>query len=340
MDEAGPEPLIDALQYADWTRAHFADWHAAGLAAVHVTVAYHEGARETLTRLADWNQRFRDHADLIRPVRAPEDLAAARREGRVGVILGAQNPSPIENEAGLVQVLRDAGLAVMQLTYNNLSLLGAGCAELDDPGLSRMGREVLREMNRAGMLVDIAHAGERTQLDAIEQAARPVALTHGNPRFFHDSPRGTAAPVLRALAETGGMMGFSLYVRHLAGEARCTRRQFAEMVARTAEIMGPEHLGIGSDLCRGWGGETIDWMRNGRWRLVPETERAAHRAAGWPAQPEWFQRTTDLHGIAAELREVGFQPREVAGIMGGNWARFFSKALAADTADTARAAAE
>ena len=335
MDDDAPAPLIDALQFSNWTRAHFEEWRAAGLTAVHVTIAYHEGARETLTRLAAWNQRFRDHGDLIRPVRGPGDLVAARREGRVGVILGAQNPSPIENEAGLVAILRDAGLAVMQVAYNNLSLLGAGCYEDADPGLSRMGREVVAEMNRVGMLVDLSHAGERTQLDAIAHSRRPVALTHGNPRFFHDSTRGTSDAVMRALARSGGMMGFSLYVRHLAGGADCTRRQFAEMVARTADIMGAEHLGIGSDLCRGWGGETIDWMRNGRWRPVSEAERAAYRAEGWPEQPPWFTTAHDLHRIADELRTVGFEAREVAGIMGGNWQRFLTDALA-PTADADR----
>ena len=339
MSDAARGTLIDALQYPNPGRARCEAWRAADLAAVHVTVVYHEGARETLTRLAEWNRHFRDHADLIRPVRTPADLDAARREGRTGVMLGAQNPSPIENEIGLIEVLRDAGLSAMQLTYNNLSLLGGGCFERDDPGLSRMGREAVAEMSRVGMLIDLSHGGERTQLDAIAKAPRPVAVTHATPRFFVESPRGVSDRVLRALADSGGMLGFSLYVRHLAGGQACTRRDFADMVARTAEILPPAQLGIGSDLCLGWGGETIDWMRNGRWRRVPPAERDGYRADGFPEQPAWCCGPSDLPGIADALKAVGFDNSEIAGILGGNWARFLTRALAPETGATRRAAA-
>jgi microsomal dipeptidase-like Zn-dependent dipeptidase len=135
--------VIDAIQYSNWTRRHFEEWRAGGLTAVGVTIAYHERARETLARLAEWNWRLREHADLIRPIRRAADLDAARKEGRIGVLLGAQNCSPIDDDVGLVQVMADAGLKVMQLTYNNLSLIGTGCAELDDPGISRFGRELI-----------------------------------------------------------------------------------------------------------------------------------------------------------------------------------------------------
>lgn len=320
-------PLIDALQYPNWTRDIAEDWHAGGLSAVHVTVAYHERARETLSRLADWNRHLREHADLIRPVRRAADLAAARREGRVGVILGAQNCSPIDDELGLVEVMNDAGLKVMQLTYNNLSLCGAGCYEDDDPGLSRFGRLVIREMNRVGMVIDMSHSAERTTLETVEVSARPIAITHANPTFFHDVPRNKSETVLRALGESGGMLGFSLYPPHLPNGNACTLEAFAVMAARTAEIMEPARIGIGSDLCRGWGGETLDWMRNGRWRQIPDREREALHAEPWPQQPPWFRTSADMPNLAAALREAGFDADEVAGILGGNWDRFFRDAF-------------
>ena len=319
--------VIDAIQYSNWRRAHFEDWQAGGLTGVGVTIAYHERARETLTRLGEWNWRLREHSDLIRPIRCGADLDAARDEGRVGVLLGAQNCSPVDDDVGLVQVMNDAGLKVMQLTYNNLSLIGAGCAELDDPGISRFGREVIAEMNRVGMVIDMSHSAERTTLEAVELSDRPVAVTHASPRFFKDSPRHKREAVLRALGETGGMFGFSLYSPHLADGADTTLERFTGMVARTAEIAGPDHLGIGSDLCQGWDGRTIDWMRNGRWRLVPEDERADFAGMAWPAQPPWFQRAADMPRLAQGLRARGFDQAEVDGIMGGNWARFLRDAL-------------
>ena len=320
-------PMIDALQFSNWNRARLEDLHRAGLTAVHATICYHGLARETLSSLAAWNRRFREHADIIRPVRRPEDLDAARAEERVGVILGAQNCSPIEDEIGLVEVMRDAGLAVMQVTYNGQSLLGAGCYEDTDSGISRFGREVLREMNRVGMVIDLSHSGERTMLDAIELSKRPVAITHANPCFVHDIPRNKSNAVLTALAESGGMLGFSLYPMHLPGGARTSIESFSEMVARTADLMGVERIGIGSDLCLGWGGETIDWMRNGRWRLVPYEEREALAADAWPAQPEWFSAPSDMKTLAEALTARGFGAAEVAAIMGGNWHRFFVEGL-------------
>jgi microsomal dipeptidase-like Zn-dependent dipeptidase len=320
--------VIDAIQYSNWTRAHFEEWHQGGLTAVGVTIAYHETARETLTRLAEWNARLVEHADLICPVRSPGDLDAARADGRVGVLLGAQNCSPIDDDVGLVQVMADAGLKVMQLTYNNLSPIGAGCAELDDPGISRFGREVIAEMNRVGMVVDLSHSAERTTLEAIELSRRPVAVTHANPRAFTDTPRHKSDKVLRALGETGGMLGFSLYPPHLPEGAATTLERFAEMVADTAEITGVGCLGLGTDTCRGWDGRTLDWMRNGRWRRVPEAERHELAETPWPAPPSWFQSPADTPALAEALRARGFDAGEVDAIMGGNWARFLDAALA------------
>ena len=319
--------VIDALQYSNWCRAHFEDWREGGLTAVGVTIAYHERARETLTRLGEWNQRFHAHSDLIRPVRTGADLDAARAEGRIGVFLGAQNCAPLDDDVGLVSVMADAGLKVMQLTYNNLSLIGAGCAELDDPGISRFGREVIAEMNRVGMVIDLSHSAERTSLEAVELSQRPVAVTHANPRFFRDTPRNKSEAVIRAVAERGGLFGFSLYPPHLRDGAETPLDDFTAMVARAADIAGVHALGIGSDLCQGWDGATIDYMRNGRWRVVPEDERAAFAAMPWPAQPPWFQRAADMPALGEALRARGFDAGEVAGIMGDNWARFLRDAL-------------
>ncbi len=268
-------------------------------------------------------------------MRRGADLDAARREGRVGVLLGAQNAAPIEDELGLVQVMNDAGLKVMQLTYNNQSLLGAGYQETEDSGVTRFGREAIAEMNRVGMVIDLSHAGERTMLDAIEISARPIAVTHANPRFFHDTPRGVTDAVMRALGESGGMLGFSLYSPHLPDGRDTTLEAFTAMVARTAELAGTAHIGIGSDMCQGWDGRTIDYMRNGRWRFVPEAERQAFAEMPWPEQPDWFRTPADMPKVREGLAARGFDAGEIAGIMGDNWARFLRAGLEPAGAATA-----
>lgn len=315
MAAPGQAPRIDALQYARWSPEVFAEMRAGGLDAVHATICYHEGFRETVDRIVDWNRLFERNADRIFQGFAAADVDRARATGRTAIFFGSQNPSCLDGDIGFLEVLHRLGLRFLQLTYNNQSLLGTGCAEAEDAGLTRMGREAVAEMNRLGIVIDLSHAGERTALGAIAASARPVAVTHANPAAWHPVARNVSDRVLDALAESGGMLGFSLYPLHLAGGSDCTRDAFCAMVARTAERVGVDRLGIGSDLCQGQPDSVVEWMRNGRW-----TKRGA--PAAFPPQPDWFRDNTDFPGLGAGLRAAGFDAGEVAAILGGNWLRF------------------
>ncbi|MGH6894169.1 MAG: membrane dipeptidase [Dongiaceae bacterium] len=251
--------VIDALQYSNWNRRRFEEQRRGGVDAVPVTLVYWENARETLGIIGRWHDTFRRFSDLILPVRRAEDILEARRTGRTGIIFGFQNCSPIEDDVGPVQVFHDLGVRIMQLNYNNLSLIGAGCHETEDPGISRFGRNVIREMNRAGMIVDLSHSAERTSLQAIELSRRPVVISHANPLWFRKGVRNKSDDLLKSLAASGGMLGLSLYPLHLKDGSGCTLEAFCDMPA-----------------------------------------------------------------LAAGLRQRGFAPAEVAGIMGGNWFRFRS----------------
>ena len=321
-EQAGRVPRIDALQYARWTPQVFDEMAAGGVDAVHATICYHESFRETVDRIVEWNRLFAAHADRVIQGFDAEDVDHAQATGRTAIFFGAQNPSCLDGDIGLLEVLHRLGLRFLQLTYNNQSLLGTGCAEAEDAGLTRMGREAVAEMNRLGMAVDLSHAGERTALQAIAASARPVAATHANPAAWHRVPRNLSDRVLDALAESGGMLGFSLYPLHLPGGADCTLGDFCAMVARTAERMGVARLGIGSDLCQGQPDSVVEWMRNGRW-----TKRGA--PAAFPPQPPWFRGNADFPGLAEGLRRTGFDAGEVAAILGGNWRRFMGEVFAA-----------
>ena len=320
--------VVDALEYSNWDRALFEELRAGGLTAVHVTITYWEDARATLSNIGAWHRRFRDHGDLIMPAKSGADIREAKRLGKTAIILGAQNCSPIDDELALVSVMRELGLMVMQLTYNNQSLIGAGCYEAEDPGISRFGREVIREMNRVGMIIDLSHSAERTSLEAVEISERPVAITHANPASFHPSLRNKSDRLLRALAERGGMLGFSVYPFHLKDTSACTLESFCDMAARTAELIGVDHIGIGSDLCRKWGYETLEWMRSGRWTAAPDFGEGSAERPTWPDQPDWIKSPADFRNLTAGLKAKGFSDEEVGKIMGGNWLRFFSEGFA------------
>ena len=314
---------VDFLQYANWSRTIFAQWRAARLDAVHATVAYHLCFRAVLDEIVAWNWRFRDHADLIAPVRAADDIDRAVADGRTAVILGLQNPLAIEDDLGLVGVLHDLGVRVMQLTYNNQSLLGCGWAEATDSGVTRMGREVIQEMNRLGMVIDLSHAGERTALEAIALSARPVAVTHATPATWRPGGRQVSARLIRALAEGDGMLGLSLYPLHLADGPATTLEAFCAMAAQTAEAIGVRRLGIGSDLCQDQPDAAVQWMREGRW-MRPDPAAPRPR---FPPQPRWFQDSRGFDALADGLRRVGFAEDESGMILGGNWHRFLRSAL-------------
>ncbi|HUF56062.1 MAG TPA: membrane dipeptidase [Thermohalobaculum sp.] len=201
--------LIDGLQYANWSERIFRQMREGGVDAVHVTIAYHETFRETVLNVERWNRWFERHPDLIVHARTGDDVRRARAAGRTAIVFGFQNPSPIEDDIGLVEIVHTLGARFMQLSYNNQSLLATGAYEAEDPGLTRMGRQVIAEMNRVGLAVDMSHSAERSTLEAIELSSRPIAITHANPASWHAALRNKSDTVLTALAESGGMLGFS-----------------------------------------------------------------------------------------------------------------------------------
>ena len=324
---AATPPRIDGLQYANWSEKIFQQMRQGGVDAVHVTITYHETFRETVLNIEAWNRRFERHSDLIFQGFGADDLATARATGRTAIFFGSQNPSCIEDDIGLVEVLHRLGLRFMQLTYNNQSLLATGCYETEDSGLTRMGREVVAEMNRVGMVVDMSHSAERSTLDAIAHSSRPIAITHANPASWHPARRNKSDRVLQALGESGGVLGFSLYPHHLKGGSACDLGDFCQMVARTADLIGVGSLAIGTDLCQDQPDSVVDWMRSGRWTKSIDLGEGSAAAPGFPAMPVWFQDNRDFPGLATGLRQVGFSGTEVAAILGGTWADFFARSF-------------
>ena len=321
--------IIDALEYINWDRERFIAAQKSGVHAIHVTVSYWETFRETVANISQWHRHFARNADLILPVKTAADIITAKQQNKVGIILGFQNCSPIDDDLGLIQVLHELGARIMQLSYNNQSLLATGCYESQDPGITRFGKQVIKEMNRVGMVIDMSHSAERSTLHAIELSNRPIAITHANPSFFHDALRNKSTEVMRALGESGGMLGFSLYPFHLKNGSACTLHEFCQMIIESADIMGIDHIGIGSDLCEGWGYDTLEWMRSGRWTFNADFGEGSAANKNWPPQPEWFEHLGHIHNISQGLREVGMAANDIDKVMGGNWLRFFEHSFVA-----------
>jgi membrane dipeptidase len=316
---------IDALQYANWSEKIFRQMRAGKVDAVHVTIAYHENFRETVANIEAWNSYFERFPDLIFQGKSGEDVRLARETNRTAIFYGFQNPSPMEDDIRLVEILHTLGVRFMQLTYNNQSLLGTGCYESRDSGITRMGKEVIEEMNRVGLVVDMSHSAEQSTLEAIEISSRPIVVSHANPGFWEPALRNKSDAILKGLGETGGMLGFSMYPHHLKAKGDCTLQSFCKMIAATAELMGVDHIGLGSDLCQDQPDSVVEWMRVGRWTKKIDYGEGSASNAGFPPMPGWFKDNRDFGNIEQGLRDVGFSGEETSKIMGDNWLRFFDE---------------
>jgi microsomal dipeptidase-like Zn-dependent dipeptidase len=314
---------IDNLQYCNWSRKIFEINRSAGLDAVHVTIVYHEDFDELQLEIKKWEKLFYENSDLIFPGKNYKDIDKANKENKTAIFFGFQNCSPIEDDINLVEKVHQLGCRFMQLTYNNQSLLATGCYEKVDSGVTNFGREVIREMNRVGLVVDMSHSAEKSTLDAIEFSEKPIAITHANPSFWHPAKRNKSSDLLKILSDSGGMFGLSLYPHHLKDNTNCTLDSFCEMVAKTAEIMNVNKIGIGSDLCLDHPDTVVEWMRNGSWSKSKNYGEGTKNKPGFPKQPEWFLDARGFSNIEKGLKKVGFSDTETHGILGNNWYNFY-----------------
>ena len=328
MNEKTPTLLIDALQYNKPERARFEEWHAGGVGCVHVTLAIWENARETLTAIGQWNRLLEQNADLIALAKSAEDIERIAASGRTAIVYGFQDTSPFEDDIELVEIFHQLGVRIAQLTYNVQNRVASGCWEPDECGVSKFfGKGVIAEMNRLGMLVDVSHCTERTCFDAIEYSSRPIAITHANPQEFVGTDielnrRNKSTPLLKRLAETGGVIGLSMYPKIMKGGSNCTLDTFLEMVSWTVDLIGIDHVGMGTDFYDGWPVSQIKWWRAGRW-----ARESAVPIKGFSEWPSWFRSPVDFPNILGGLETRGFSSADIAKIAGGNWLRLFRESF-------------
>jgi membrane dipeptidase len=315
--------LIDGLQCGHFSRQVFEELRRGEVGCVTVTCGFWEGPVETMDLLGRWRELERQNGDFIRIARSAAEIRRTMAEGRTAILLGAQNSELLGGRIAFVELFHDMGLRSMQLTYNNQNALGGSCYEAEDSGLARFGREVVREMNRVGMLVDLSHVGNRTTLDAINWSQKPVAVTHANPDSLFPHKRNKTDEVLRALRDKGGILGCATY-RNITGDHYCSSvDNWCEMVARTVDLIGIDHVGIGTDRSHNHTKVDYDWMRMGRWT------RGVDYGAGSVARPgkvppaDWFEEVHQIGQIPAGLARIGFNAAEVEKIAYRNWLRVY-----------------
>jgi membrane dipeptidase len=313
--------VIDAINPSRWGDAGlFQAAKAGGLTAVNITVAIWEDFVTTLANITDWLDWFQRYSEHITPVRAAGDILAAKQGGRIGIILGFQNAAPIENNLRRLRLFYELGVRIIQLTYNDRNLLGDGCYEPRDGGLTRLGREAVREMNRLGILIDLSHVGDRTAREVVECSQGPVAFTHANARSQYDHPRNKPDDLFRLLVEKGGVVGANSFPLFFPRGFDSSLDDYLDSIDYLVNLIGIDHVGIGTDFCMGQPSAWFQWIFSAYGTFPPERTLRV---------PEPYRHLLGLWGmeeyrnIAAGLLARGHNPEDVRKMLGGNWLRLF-----------------
>lgn len=305
--------VIDGLIIANWSREVFEDMRRGGLTAANCTCCVWENFRGAMDNIAAWKAMFREHADLITQVFTTDDIRRAKSEGRTGIILGWQNVSGIEDRIDYLALFKALGVGVIQMAYNTQNLVGSGCYESRDGGLSDFGREVVAEMNRVGILCDLSHVGANTSRDVIEASSRPVAYSHCLPSGLKAHPRNKSDDELRFIAERGGFIGVTMFPAFLRRGTESTVDDYVEAIDYVIDIAGEDCVGIGTDFTQGYERPFFDWLTHDKGYARKLTE------FGDIVNPQGIRTIGEFPNLTAAMQRAGWNEARIRKVIGGNW---------------------
>ncbi|GAA4090730.1 dipeptidase [Nocardioides kongjuensis] len=283
---------------------------AGGVRAALVTVAALETTEVAVAALNEWWRADARPETGARVATTVEQLRAIVAGGELAAVLHFQGTMPLGNDVGMVDAFHRLGVRVMQPTYNHAGLVGDGCLEERDAGLTRFGRDVVRRLQQVGIAVDLSHAGERVCHDVLDQAQAPVIATHANARAVHDSPRNLRDEVIDRIAATGGVIGLCAFPSFVSADPAPTLDQLLDHAVHIAERVGPQHLSLGTDF--------IDENEDD-YDYFGYDERYYPRPPWtWPTGLAWWD---EVRNVGPALRSRGFSDDEVSGILGENLLR-------------------
>jgi membrane dipeptidase len=217
-----------------------------GITAINCTVSERtlDGTLESLASLAALAEK---HPDAFAIVRKHSDIALAKKESKLGILPGFQDTAFFEENPERVEIFRNLGVRIMQLTYNNRSVFGDGCLEPGNAGLSKAGIAAVKKMNEIGIAVDLSHSGYRTTSEGIAASTKPVLISHSGCAAIYPHPRSKPDEILKSLADRGGYFGVYLMPYLVASPTVPTRQHVLDHLIHAINVCGADHVGIGSD---------------------------------------------------------------------------------------------
>lgn len=311
--------VVDGLIIAKWSPAIFEAMHRGGLTAANCTCCVWEGFDATMRNVAQWQQWFRAHGDLIMPVHRAADIQRAKELGKTGIILGWQNITGIEDRIDNLELFKRLGVGVIQMAYNTQNLVGTGCYESRDSGLSDFGRDVVAEMNRLGILCDLSHVGPKTSQEVIEASKQPVAYSHCLPAGLKAHPRNKTDEQLRFIADHDGFVGVTMFPPFLQRGIDSTVDDYVAAMDYVINIVGEESVGIGTDFTDGHGRSFFDWITHDKGYGRKLTD------FGEIKNPQGMEGISDFPNLTAAMGRANWSPDRIRRVLGENWVNLLKR---------------
>lgn len=308
--------MIDGLNVSNWSRDVFEAMREGGVSAANCTCCIWEGFDASAREIARWKRRLSENDDLLLQVFDADDIVAAKEAGKVGIILGWQNSSGFDDYLPFVGLFAELGLRVVQLTYNTANSVGCGCYEERDGGLTGFGRELVHELNRHRILIDLSHVGRQTAMDALQTSAQPVAYTHCLPAALKDHPRNKTDDELRAVAERGGFVGVTFFPSFMKRGAASTIADYLDALEYVLDLVGEQNVGIGTDFTEGHGPSFVDYITRDKGIGRRLTEFAPTML------PTDLTGVRDFPRVTEAMVDRGWSDDLIMRVLGRNWLGF------------------
>ncbi len=311
--------VFDGLNVSNWSRSVFEDMRRGGVTAANCTCCVWEGFADTMGNIGRWNRWFHAHGDILLKVRTTADVHRAKREGKTGIVLGFQNVSAFEDQLGYVELFKEVGVGIAQLAYNTQNVIGTGCYESTDRGLSDFGHEVVAEMNRVGILCDLSHVGPKTSEDTIRASTKPVAYTHCLPSGLKRHPRNKSDEQLRFIAEHGGFIGVTMFPAFLKRGVDATVDDYVEAIDYVIDLAGEDCVGIGTDFTQDHAPEFFRWITHDKGNARKLVD------FGEVINPKGMRAIGDFPNLTAAMEKAGWPEPKIRKVMGESWLRLLAE---------------
>jgi membrane dipeptidase len=296
---------------------------SSGITALNVTVSA-DTFEATTRNIALWQGEADRYPTLLSIVRRHGDIATAKKARTLGLILGFQNTEMIERDLSRLDTYHRLGVRIIQLTYNDRNIVGDGCLEPGDAGLSAFGHQVVERMNSLGLAVDLSHCGTRTTADGIRASNKPPLITHSGCREVYRHPRSKEDRELKAMADKGGVLGIYFMPFIGQGSGAPTIEMLTRQIEHALKVCGVDHVGIGSDLSTSPIEETPEYARAHEAFVKTRADRGI--SAPDESRPLYIpelNHSRRIEGVVRSLQRNRHPVSVIEKVIGGNFHRAF-----------------